>query len=388
MTTSHCHLRADRRRARARGFTLVELMVAMTGGLFLSIVVFALSRDATRFYQREVRVANATLSGIVGLDRLASDIGRAGHMSTPNIGADPRVCNRPSEGWPDGVERLRAVVLDTSGTTTTGTEVEAAGVTPHAITVSGSFDTTEELYSNTIEPAATGYRISINRDTPAAMRLGLSATTTSAAANLAVLSSTFMVGNVGRIVRIRKDGKEQYGVVSSVTSDADTAVVNLSDNPPLQFRAKGAVQCGIDGVGKDYGISIINVVRYELASMTADATYAALFDAARSAPSEDKRAELVRVELAPDGAEIDGTREIVAEYAVDLRFAPWAATSDTNPSVIAVAPDTYTPSAGSPQLIRGMHVRLSVRSREEVSRVRTFQSDVPLRNLEKSNWPG
>ena len=42
----------------AGGFTLVELMVAMTGGLFLSIVVFALSRDASRFYQRESRIAN------------------------------------------------------------------------------------------------------------------------------------------------------------------------------------------------------------------------------------------------------------------------------------------------------------------------------------------
>ena len=40
----------------------MELMVAMTGGLFLSIVVFALSRDASRFYQRESRVANATAS--------------------------------------------------------------------------------------------------------------------------------------------------------------------------------------------------------------------------------------------------------------------------------------------------------------------------------------
>ena len=43
------------------GFTLVELMVAMTGGLFMSLIVFALARDGARFYQRESRVADATM---------------------------------------------------------------------------------------------------------------------------------------------------------------------------------------------------------------------------------------------------------------------------------------------------------------------------------------
>ncbi len=33
-----------------RGFTLVELMVALSGGLFVTVVVFALARDASRFY--------------------------------------------------------------------------------------------------------------------------------------------------------------------------------------------------------------------------------------------------------------------------------------------------------------------------------------------------
>jgi prepilin-type N-terminal cleavage/methylation domain-containing protein len=54
-------------RRAARGFTLVELMVALSGGLFLSAIVFALSRDTTRFYQQETRVASATLAGLVGL---------------------------------------------------------------------------------------------------------------------------------------------------------------------------------------------------------------------------------------------------------------------------------------------------------------------------------
>ena len=50
-------------RRSANGFTLVELMVALTGGLFVSLAVFALARDSGRFYQREARIANATIGG-------------------------------------------------------------------------------------------------------------------------------------------------------------------------------------------------------------------------------------------------------------------------------------------------------------------------------------
>src|SRR6187399_1703826 len=88
------------------GFTLVELMVALTGGLFLSMVVFALARDTTRFYQREGRIASATLAGIVGFERLKADIERAGYLSTPNIQADPLVCTKVDSSAPDGLRTL------------------------------------------------------------------------------------------------------------------------------------------------------------------------------------------------------------------------------------------------------------------------------------------
>lgn len=410
-------LRRRARRARA-GFTLVELMVAMTGGLFLSIVVFALSRDATQFYQRESRLANATLAGVNGFDRLAADVARAGHMSSPNIKADPRVCNRPEDGWPDAIENLRAVVIDTSGDSVSGTEVEAAGITPHSIQLSGAFDTTEELYTNSIEIVSGGFSVSLNRDTPAARRLGLSPLPADEAQNAEVLASRFMAGSSGRIVRLRKDGKEQYGLVASVSADANTATLTLADEPALRFRQKDGVQCGIDGTGKDYGVSIINIVRYELRSMKDSVPYKALFDAAgRNAPFEDKRVELVRVELDADGQPIESTREIIAEYAVDLHFSAWSATSSTVATVIPVSADSFTSLTGSPQLLRGLNVRLSVRSREADrmagvtgdspllhriplgppvkypdmqphARVRTFQSDIPMRNLENHRWPG
>jgi Tfp pilus assembly protein PilW len=403
------------RRARqlSAGFTLVELMVAMTGGLFLTIVLYALSRDTSYVYQRESRVANATLAAVTGFERLAADVARAGHMSTANINQDPRVCNRPNTTWPDGVEQLRAMAFTTDGLTAAGTEVTDVGITPHTITLSGAFDSAEELYTNSIEPTATGYAISLNRETPSALRLGIKADAASATQNQAALNAAFMSGNVGRIVRLRKDGSEQYGVVSSVVANATSATINLASNPPLQFRLKNGVGCGIDGTGSSFSLSIVNVVRYSIKSMQAVTAYAALFNAAKAGLSADKvaelesrRAELSRVEVAPDGSDIAGTEELVAEYAVDLRFVPWAATSAANPAIATTATAAqFTATSGQPELLRGVNVRLSVRSREAdratnvggavpeyrmgplgtaqlYARVRTFRADIPLRNLE------
>jgi hypothetical protein len=384
---------SQRRLRRGRGFTLVELMVAMTGGLFLSIVVFAVSRDASRFYQREIRVANATITGVSGFERLVSDLARAGHMSTPNIELDPRICGRPDENWPEALGRLRAVAIETGVTTGLDSKSEAlAAGTPDALVISGALEVTEELYSNTIEPivGAAGFTISLNLLTPSAKRLGLTTGLGSSDVNGEILQSVFMKDNVGRIVRVRKDGLEQYAVVSSVTATDTVAAVMVSDKPGLMFRKGGAndIKCGINDEGGGYAISVVSIVRYGLRSMMNNADYKYLFDASGrdQVPFEDTRAELTRVELDAFGVDIPGTLEIVAEYAVDLKLRPWAAGSAANLPSLAAA-DAYGPASTQSQALRGMNVLLSVRSREAAgARLRTLQSDIALRNLENANW--
>jgi hypothetical protein len=402
---------------RARGFTLVELMVAMTGGLFLSIVVFAVSRDASRFYQREIRVANATITGVSGFERLVSDLTRAGHMSTPNIELDPRICGRPDANWPEALRTLRAVAIETGITTDldSNSEVLAAGYAPDALVISGALETTEELYSNTIEPTVgtAGFTIALNLLTPSARRLGLTTGPGSSKGNGKILQAVFMKENVGRIVRVRKDGLEQYAVVSSVTATDTVASVVVSDKPGLLFRQGGAnnVKCGINDEGGGYSISVVSIVRYSIRTMTGDAAYKYLFDASGrdKVPYEDTRAELTRVELDAFGEPIPGTLEIVAEYAVDLQLRPWAAGTASNLPTLAAA-EAYGRTSNLSQAVRGVNVLLSVRNREVTptgggvsdrhyiklpttspqpdayARLRTFQSDIPLRNLENANW--
>jgi Prokaryotic N-terminal methylation motif len=415
-------------RRDAHGFTLVELMVAMTGGLFLSIWVFMLARHASRFYQRESRVANATLSGVSGFERLSSDVARAGHLVTANIAADPRVCNRPAADWPAMLRTLRAVVIEENTTASDATEVGAAGIKPKGIVLAGALNMSEVLTTASVVQDGSGnWEISLNTSTPAAARVGLSPSNSATAANLAVLQSIFLSNGNGRIVRLRKKGIDQYGVVNGVASSAGTltalALVNLKASPQLVRPVSGGIRCGIEGNGEDMDLSVIDLVRYNIRGMVTDLNYASLFKASgletggtsstSALPYEGQRAELVRVELTPDGAEIDATREIVGEYAVDLQLNAWRAKNAADPTLIPVD-EAVSDSYASTQLLRGLNVRLSVRSREAdreanvagvggtsadiyriplgpskgapYARVRTLQSNVPLRNLESSNW--
>jgi hypothetical protein len=416
MTPLTCLQRSGRaRRSAGAGFTLVELMVAMTGGLFLSIVVFALSRDATRFYQQEGRVANATLAGVSGFERLSSDVARAGHLSTPNIQADPMVCSRPGATFPVQLQQLRALVVGSS--TVTGTEVAAAGLQPRSLLISGALSTPEVLITKAVAEAGTAWRVDLDLATPAAARLGLSTAVADIATTQAVLNTIFLTGEVGKIVRLRRNGLDQYARVASATAANGGAFLTLATNTPLVRLEKGGAQCGVDDTGKGMALSVIDLVRYDIRSMVNDAAYASLFRASGASsgggpsvlPYENGRTELVRVELDADGNELAATREIVSEYAVDLQLGAWAATAANNPTLAPVDAATIT-ATYSTQLLRGVHLRLAVRSREAdregnvtgigggagdlyriglgasgaapYARVRTFQSDVPLRNLE------
>src|SRR3569832_113600 len=97
------------RRHVARGFTLVEVMVAMVGGLFVSMTVFAIAKHSSSFSMQQSRIADTTLQATVGFERLRNDISRAGFLSTPNIIADPSVCRTAYPAW---LQQLAGVYIE------------------------------------------------------------------------------------------------------------------------------------------------------------------------------------------------------------------------------------------------------------------------------------
>src|SRR4051812_49157588 len=92
------------------GFTLVELMVSMLGGLFVSMSVFAVAKHSSGFSMEQARIADATLQNVVAFERLKSDLSRAGFLSSPNVVKDPAVCR--GAVYPAQLRQLASVYIE------------------------------------------------------------------------------------------------------------------------------------------------------------------------------------------------------------------------------------------------------------------------------------
>lgn len=412
--------RVPSRAAASRGFTLVELMVALTGGLFLSLAVFALARDSGRFYQREARLANATVSGLIGFERLRADIARAGFLSSPNIFRDPRLCGTPDGTWPVGLRNLASIQLSTPAVAYSA--LTANGRTPPAITLAGSY-TSADVYGAKIVPSGNVviFELSTIEAAGALRRLGNGVMPDNAA-----MTATFPSA---RVLRIVQNGRQYFGQIVGAAGGAQPTVT-INAQPPVQLRSGSAIGCGLTVPGSGASTPMINVVNFIQYAVRPPQTPAAIagyknvFTTSADGPGEADRTELTRVELDIDGKVLDNTEEIVAEYAVDLNLQLTAVTSTTgccDPNLSLLSPgDPLFPnftgavfnSLNTPELIRSVRARLGVRSREAdrtagvanpanqglfrfninsgtsetFARVRTYQADIALHNQADILW--
>ncbi|MGK4006392.1 prepilin-type N-terminal cleavage/methylation domain-containing protein [Sorangium sp. So ce1036] len=383
-------LSARTRASRERGFTLVELLVAMAAGLTVSMAAFLLSKNATRFFQNEARASASHLAATLGLNRIVADLQRAAHQSSPNVQRDPFLCG-DIDTWPEGLKRLAGVTIVQDGSMG-GSGVDqltANGLSPDALIIGGSFNTTEQFYFNSINCTAGGCVVNIDPFSGAVQR-----TLARANGGGASLNDIFRPNRFLRL-KILGQSKYMYGVIQGTTVAGDpvnTIQVTLMATyglPQLQAFGDCGVTTGFNGTGGF--ANPVSRVRYDIRSLIGHASYGALVgpaypgDPAAAADVErmtgdSGRTELVRVELDENGGEIPATLELVAEYAVDLKFGIVTAeesglpgvtnpqltrypiTATNNAAVYDRAGDNTTAGA-VPERIRAVQVRLSTRTR-------------------------
>lgn len=405
--------------ARDAGFTLVELMVALTGGLFVILAVLALARDSGRFYQRETRVANATIGGMMGFDRLRADIARAGFLATPSVVADPRVCAKPQASWPLMLRNLASMQVTVPGAAT-NTALAANGRNPPTLLLAGSYTSPDTFAASKLINNGTSIVFNLEVSQPALLRLG-----SGLAPDDTAMQSVFATG---RALRVVQNGKQFYGQIVTAKGGTTPSVTISNTAPPIQFRS-GSADCGLQefaDASAIISVNVVNFIQYQVRTpltATGALAYADLYAQSDGSPGESTRTELIRVEQDLSGSLIDGSEEIVAEYAVDFNLTVTAATTKGyNPTLGVFAPGsanytTYTGpvfgTANTPERLRSVRVRLGVRSREAdrrvdsppdggaavglfrfnvgsgaepFARVRTFQADVALHNQADITW--
>lgn len=353
-------------RAQSRAFTLVELLVSITGAMFLAAGVFMIAKHTTGLYQEEARASNANMASIVGFERFRSDLARAGFMASPNALSDSRICaSTPDATWPTFMQQMQSVRF--SSTTGLPALFAANGLTPQEVLLAGNYATAEAVPIRTIVNTGTSYVVYLQVRSGAMARLGYSPTEVEQAET--ILSNAFPKGRAVRIVD--RAGRHHYGIISGIQVSPEPAVILSGPNPRIQFRESSALGCGITGNETGATINTVNFIRYRIGSLAGVERFAPLFATSAQGPHDTERTELIREELDPSGNLIEGTEELIAEYAVDLRFqltvqqlalGPLTHVNENDLFTWAGTPAQRTAGRG-PQFIRAVHTWLSVRSR-------------------------
>jgi prepilin-type N-terminal cleavage/methylation domain-containing protein len=113
-------MRRDRRSTFERGFTLIEMLVAL--GIFLLITgaAFTLLTSSQQRYQTESQVLNSFQEARLGLDQMVRDINDAGFPPPSFVNVDPTKVTSAPFGWSPGYTVIppSPCIIGTGGTGT------------------------------------------------------------------------------------------------------------------------------------------------------------------------------------------------------------------------------------------------------------------------------
>jgi type II secretory pathway pseudopilin PulG len=414
----------------SRGFTLIELMIATVAAMLVTMAAFLLSRGASRFFQNEARISTAQLAVSIGMNRLVADIQRASFMSSPNISNDAsslpkdRAVCPPAGGFAPNFNTIAGIAITKGGSLSDAIVNRTSavnGLNPDRIQIVGTFGTTEQFPVQAIVPGASGgtYNIFLQPNSAAYWRArGNVDAANAAGAGNDPLSLIFRTGRAIRIVD--QAGNHEYGLITAFTPNNGAPFIAVGATPQLVQKTPNT-SCGFVGFCVGCLVNPVARVQYDLRSLQAldpanparavynDMLTAGQDPARNTVTADDLRTELVREEFSFDnnGAAILGTLEVVAEYAVDLKFGltvingqpggnPGAglngggayvrypiqiATGDTGDVARVAGPVTLATS--QPERIRAVQVRLATRTRAP-----DRESDVPFFTGQAACNPG
>lgn len=357
-----------------RGFTLVELLVAIAAGSLVATAAVLLSKNAVRLFQEESRMSYAQVAVANGLARIGQDLEHAGRNTTKNPRTDPRVCYLGLADWPIGMRRLAAVHIEQGPILP-----QNAGndIRNERITIAGDIESGDNWVMNSTLPGAGGPMIVLQPRSRSVRRLSALTNNGNIAGRLADIFRT------GRILHIEGPTSDYYGRISGFNVvggiDIDNITVQLEATPNVPMQPQSLLPCAIKGFGSGFPVHVISRVRYEVRGILNEPAFADYTQPVNLITGDDTRLELMRTELLPNDADMPGTTELITEFAIGMRFglSALAVTSqpdnptierfpildpDPNAQIYTIA-GAADDAASRPEAIRSVQVRLSTRSR-------------------------
>jgi type II secretory pathway pseudopilin PulG len=332
-----------RTQRRAAGFTLVELTVALVAGLIVAIAIVGLSKAATATFHEEIRSSAAEATLRAAADRLRADLQRAAYMSTPNIISDPLVAKwvgdpnnifRVNATTGGGIMHLAGVHLLAGGSAANAplSTAQTPALNPDAIEIGGNMTSAEQFDVQSINVNnGVCARITISDNSPAMYRINAAGP----AAQAAEFNNIFQpYPGYQFIVRLLDDtGRSQF--LSTCPETTPTGINNTAVPPTAYVDVASAVAQiltpqdtgnlgGVNPVpaGRAW-INPVQLVHWQIMNAAAEPAQIqnALGTQSLAAAVDPNKYDLVRSYVDATGTIIPQTSEVVAEYAVDLKFA-------------------------------------------------------------------
>jgi prepilin-type N-terminal cleavage/methylation domain-containing protein len=374
-------------RGDRRGFTLVELMVALVAGLIVTLAVVGLARTATRTFYEQARLSTTEGSVRNGAERLRQDLSRTSFMSTGNIHLarndstsvpfGQKISHVPGAVTParyTALKDLQGLRIIVGGSAAAAPLSVANGLNPDSLELTGNF-TTDDSYRGKIE----GNVITLNAVSDVAVARLIAGGDPNQAVHNAFCPGTVAPAatkpHMARVVDPR--GCQHFVVISAVSGTSTGATITLappdSGGSPVLTPAQDESTCGANDQ-EEVTISPIQKVRWYLAE-TSDALKPDV-----AVEPKNRKYDLSREILDATGAAIPapGGPQVVAEYAIDLKFGlgvddpallPPASQRNLDMDTDGALITDYTkaasltlPGRAGPQRVRSVRFRLATRA--------------------------
>jgi len=357
------------------GFTMVELMVALTvGGIAISSI-YAIGAASTQNFRQQQRVSATQSSLRAAMNQIKRDFARAGYLGTPRV---EQIGERCGVTGPIGApldDASRAAETGRLAAISAYTEIaekpdalDPDDLNPWAtvsdVTLMGNFATSGEyggialsVDGKTVNVPSTSQ--SFRRDFSSWYTAGVR---TAGVCNESALLAAF---TPGRIVRVRA-----LNDLSHFTTITDASCPNVADVPAVITLDTPVPSTCVADTG---WISPINTIRYHAVDATDDET---------SRIGANLVAVLRRTEVDPekkgDPLEVPegGSSRVVDDRAIldlvtrfNVRFL-MRRTTGTSPTAVDFAPAEELAVNTNPERIRGVIIELAARTAE-------YEADLP-----------
>ena len=286
-----------------RGFTLVELMVALIIAAIVMGGVYMLYENSTAAFRVQNQLSDLFQNVRFGAEHLRRDLERTGFLATANSDRDTAVCLNGADLPLYGVI-IRREAEDFPTQDSVWEPAFNRNVLPTSITLFGDFWSRGAFRVSRVSRAQSRIFLDPNfyyddngdgsddaADVPPSV----------------VLEAWFRVGRLVRLVN--REGLEMYLEVAAFTPGAGAVEPFITVVEAIPLANDGNGGCGIEGEGTGAQVNPVGYVRYRISQDT------------RVDAPEDKF-DMVREELDPDDRTtiVPQSQLAIAEYAVDLQF--------------------------------------------------------------------